>query len=187
MEETDKNKPEKRELTALELLVVRALDNGNMRSQVRREIAKGFSKHTEHYAYPHVMPLAQGKWNEERLLRIGGLIALSSVSHNGEVSFGTWCANSRVNGIEERLMRIVNLPFGPTVDEVLRILTLVGTSNGGFNWYRLAEVLYWWGDGFSEKSIDTRQSILREFFRIDQRADENNDSSTEEKEQDNNE
>lgn len=137
--------------------------------EINREMKKGLNKHTEHYAYPHVLPRVPHISQEDRVLRIAGLIASESRPYDAEVDFGRWLNEDRdakKENIENRLLRLMNLNFDQAIDEIVRLFKLTGNP-GGLNWYRLAETLFFWGDGVSDGSLKTRQSILRDYYRSD--------------------
>lgn len=133
---------------------------------VVRELSRGLNRHTEHYAYSHVIPLAQDPSHETRLLRIAGLIASSPISQ-GNQSFGDWLRRSGYGNAEKRLIRLIGLGFEQAVEEIFRITRAVGDKGASFNWYQLSDTLFFWGKGVSDESLKVRQSILRDYYRTD--------------------
>ena len=162
-------------------LALRERDRSDNKT-VNRDLRKGLVKHTEHYAYSHVIPLAENPRDEERLLRIAGLVSTYPVAQ-GEQSFGSWLYGKKSKSVEDRLSRIVSLSFEQAVSEFSRILKMVG-NEGSFNWYRLADTLFFWGNGITDMSLKSRQKTLREYYRaegIDAKLTNKNDEKSSEK------
>lgn len=130
-----------------------------------RDLKKGLNKHTEHYAYPHIIPIANNSYDEERLLRIAGLVASYPIAQ-GEQTFGSWLYSKKSKNVEDRLSRIVSLNFDQAVSEFSRILKMVN-NDGAFNWFGLADVLFFWGNGITDASLNSRQKTLKEFYRAE--------------------
>lgn len=143
---------------------------------LRRDLQKGASRHTEHYAYQHVIPLSAGELTEERLLRIAALIAGSDVSH-GDQSFGEWLQGKKSKNAENRLLAMMNLNFEQAISEIARLLKSVDNS-GSFNWFDLADTLFFWGNGISDASLKTRQKLLRDYYRVPTQSASKDDSGS---------
>lgn len=142
-----------------------SLDSRNDKKR-RRDISKGSSLHTEHYAYPLVLPFIENAHEETRLLRIAALIASSNAAQDQELSFGAWAAKQK-DKVEDRIVRLANLPFEQAVEETHRIINRVEKDQrSGFNWFNLSNTLFFWGKGVTAESIRVRQSILRDFYRV---------------------
>lgn len=168
-------------------LVGFALNSRKKNPGFRRNIEKGLNPRTEQYAYSAIIPLSEGANQETRFVRIAGLIASSDIPQNSKVTFGKWLANitNQSSGVEKKLLRFIYLDSNQIYQEVMRVISYATSKNNktseGFDWYRLAETLYYWGDGVSENSVKTRQSILKDFYRIDHnptsvdKMEENND------------
>lgn len=132
-------------------------------------LKKGISKHTEHYAYEEVLPRLEGdNENLEMIaLRLSAIIAASNIPQNDKIGFGRWAyktAGANNEGVKARLMQLVNLDTESALTAVNRIIAMNNDNLSGFNWYGLARTFIFWGNGQSEESLKTRQSILREFF-----------------------
>lgn len=132
---------------------------------VSRDIQKGLNKHTEHYAYQHIIHLIDSPKDETRLIRIAGLIASSKVSQ-GNVSFGEWVYKNCDDKVKDRMMRLMNLQFDQAIVEISRIIGMNKSSIGSFNWYQLARTLFYWGNGVSDTSLEVRQRIVKDYFRV---------------------
>lgn len=138
-------------------------------------IKRGVSKSSEHYAYEHILPLlsernVRSKNYELVALRVAGLIANSGIPNSSEISFGRWVQNNNTSaedGISTRLTQLVNLDLESAISSFSRVIALVKSNKSvksGFNWYDLSKDLLNWGDGYSESSLNARQSALRSFY-----------------------
>lgn len=159
-------------------LVALALESRSSKDKsLNRDLSKGANRYTEHYAYPHIIPLSN-RQNERRMLRIAALIAMSNVKQNNDKSFGTWARDNASNNTEYRMLRLTNLNFDQVVAEIARILRSINVSekDAGFNWYDLAATLFYWGKGVTTESLKTRQKILKDFYRVEYKKEDNTES-----------
>lgn len=136
-------------------------------------LKRGISKHSEHYAYSSILPLLgeENAKHETLALRLAALIAEADIPQDNDTSLGKWLqANHKSKGegsnpVEVRLTQMLNQNVEDAVISLSRILKLVGNNtNGGFNWYRLADTFTYWGDGLTDKSLSNRQTILKSYY-----------------------
>ena len=152
-------------LESLHRVVSYALANSNDAHNLKR----GLTKETEHYAYPHVL----SRLTEEDVknpnyeivaLRVAGMIAATGVPHSPDVQIGRWVQrNSTQEGTETRLTQLVNMDLESAISSIYRLIVSVN-GKSGFNWYKLAETLLYWGDGKTDWSLNSRQSVLRSYY-----------------------
>lgn len=133
----------------------------------RHNLRRGLSAHSEHYAYEQILPRLDPRWRslETVAVRLAAVIADSRIPQNGDLSLGAWLSkNGGGNGgVDIRLKQMLRQDAPEAVVNISRILKVVN-SNQGFDWYGLGRTLIFWGDGLTERSLSTRQSILRDFY-----------------------
>lgn len=141
----------------------------------RADLRKGATKHTESYAYPHVLPYVpprpDGTYDghlETVALRVAAMIATHyHLAQVNKLTLGCLCRQCGVG--DRRVLALQNLDVGQAAEEISRWLR---TCQGiGLDWYRLADMLARWGDGTSDGSLRTRQQVARDYYRAPAQAD----------------
>lgn len=146
-------------------IIAKALESRSYSSH-RRDIAKGLNKHTETYAYTHIIPLVDEKNNEDISLRIAGLVASHDFPQNDKVTFGEFIRRNSDTSLEQNLLVLTKLSQAQAIDSIHRILVrLAKEGKSGFNWFGLGNDIFFWGNGVTDSSLEVRQRILRDFYR----------------------
>lgn len=135
----------------------------------RHNLRRGLSPHSEHYAYELILPRLAPEHRELETvaLRIAAIIADSNLPQ-GDQKFGTWLSRrvkSDDEGATVRLKQMMRQSAPEALLNVSRILKATENSrHEGFDWYDLGRTFTYWGNGMTERSLSTRQSILRDFY-----------------------
>lgn len=175
------------------ILRLREDENSNAR-KTRAEMRRGFSAHTEHYAYPHVYPYIDSDLSEKQgkaLLRLFALTAefnkvpqFTPSEGNRQRSFGQWAflvssALSQkqnesfvpdpedLDAVGQRLQFLHSLDAEEAILNVSRIMGLASSLPGGspaIDYYDLFRTFLYWGNGFSSEAQNVRRRILRDYF-----------------------
>lgn len=161
--------------------------------KTRAELRRGNSAHTEHYAYPYVLPWAGENASQRTqtvLLRLFALVAeFEDIPQLGSddthhVGFGQWCyrvsaalARSRgenfVNdpgdpdAVAQRLRFLHTLDAEKAILNASRIMTIaqgLGTYAPAIDYYDLFRTFLRWGNGLSPQSQAVRRRLLRDYY-----------------------
>lgn len=145
--------------------------------KMKRDLRKGRNKYTEHYAYYLVIPKVSDKRDEDFALKVSALIATFDFSQDN-VTFGEAVRNSKNDNLERRLLSLMNLNRDQAFEEIYRIFNYMENSktrsNIKLDWYGLARTLSRWGNGVTDNSLKSRQTILRDYYRVEETAPSNN-------------
>ncbi len=158
----------------------------------RSHVSRGLVNTTEHYAYPHVLPYTEKKWQERPLLRSAAITAshtkLPLVSQEESLPLGkTFAQMSFLRAIDSGVRIAADQPFpDPSMSDVFsrrvstlsqlpleeaalaidRLLTIGEALDRPIpvDYFRLTRLLLSWGNGISPESLAARRSVQRDFY-----------------------
>lgn len=161
--------------------------------KIRAELRRGNSAHTEHYAYPYVLPWAgenASQHSQTVLLRLFALVAefenipQFSSEETHYLSFGQWCyqvsaalahgrGESFINdpedpdAVSQRLRFLHTLDAEQAILNASRIMAIahgLTTNTPTLDYYDLFRTFLRWGNGLSPQSQAVRRRVLRDYY-----------------------
>lgn len=157
--------------------ILKSVKEGDTKTVVN--MRKGLYRSTEQYAYPYVLPLLPtGANNHDRevCLLVAALVAAGGhiANHNDEdnkpepLDLGSWLGRSPLSdsaGVENRVKFLHTQDLHEAALNINHLITHVGSKySRSLDWFDLARVLFFWGNGISDTSLRTRMSIARGFY-----------------------
>ncbi len=158
----------------------------------RSHVSRGLVNTTEHYAYPHVLPYAQKKWQEQPLLRAAAITAshtkLPASPQDGSLPLGRTFAQmsflratnagmriaadqpfpdpAMADVFSQRISTLSQLPLDDATLAIDRLLTIGETLDRPIpvDYFRLTRLLLGWGNGISPEALAVRRSVQRDFY-----------------------
>jgi CRISPR type I-E-associated protein CasB/Cse2 len=142
------------------------------------DLRRGIVPLTERYALPYIASFTDGNAHTEKvLLRTVAIIARNrDVAHNDALTFGGSLRELfyRVNGkypdadttgtITRRVLSLPSYDFEPAVEAIDGLVDYCNTNRVAVNFYDLARLLFYWGNGVTDTSLAVRNRIVRDFF-----------------------
>ncbi|AWB82408.1 type I-E CRISPR-associated protein Cse2/CasB [Corynebacterium yudongzhengii] len=162
--------------------------------KTRAALRKGNSPHTEHWAYPEVLPYADPTFSDEQktiLIRLFALVAefdgitqYRATEPSRHRSFGQWAFHvssalakaknesftpnpDELDAVGQRLQFLHSLDGEEALANVSRIMQLASGLPGpvpAIDFYELFRTFLYWGKGFTPASQQVRRRILRDYF-----------------------
>ncbi|MCL2453845.1 MAG: type I-E CRISPR-associated protein Cse2/CasB [Micrococcales bacterium] len=142
------------------------------------DLRRGIVPLTERYALPYVATFTDADPHTEKvLLRAVGIIAGNlDAPHSGDTTFGGSLRELfyRLNGkypdadttgtITRRVLALPSYDFDAAVQAIDGLVGYCGTHRVPMNFYNLTRLLFYWGNGVTDASIEVRNRVVRDFF-----------------------
>lgn len=162
------------QLIALTSLSMRlSQENGG----ARRNLSGGVSSAFEHRALPYVARMIDDASVHLAGMRMCGIVASNpKTKHTSEKSFGacmrelTMKMTGELPSLEkpDRIANMLNQIQSQRLDQaaasINRLVKLAGDREVAVNFYSISDLLFFWGNGYTEGSRKSRRRTLRDYY-----------------------
>jgi CRISPR type I-E-associated protein CasB/Cse2 len=159
----------------------------------RNELRKGIDAIGQHYAVPHLAPLmgeCRSRQQRNAIVRAAAIAAINdhcpqkdarAVKGQGFVApyrlghalrlltrqrTGNFPSTlpAKRDSVARRLTLLPEMDFDSAVETVSALVSFANTERISINFFDLAKMLFLWGDGLTDNSIDIRNQVLSDYY-----------------------